>query len=259
MFSVDFTLRNFEYFLLILVRISMFVVVAPFFNTRNTPGRVKVGFSAIVSFMLFFVVDLGTLNYQSVLGYASLVLREAITGLMIGFAAYVCQTIILYAGTLIDMDIGISMAQEFDPTFGTQVSITGNLYNYAILLLLIVSDMHRYIFRAICDSFVLIPVGGTIFRTDSLLLTMTAFLGKLFVLAFRIMLPVFAVIMVLNCVLGIMAKVSPQMNMFAIGMQIKILVGFAVLFLTVMLLPQIADMVFSEMRDMMIKIIEGLS
>ena len=77
MFSVDFTLQNFEYFLLILTRISMFVVVAPFFNTRNTPVRVKIGFSAIVSLMLYFVVDFSALNYSTVVGYAFLVVREA--------------------------------------------------------------------------------------------------------------------------------------------------------------------------------------
>ena len=79
MFSVDFTLQNFEYFLLILTRISMFVVVAPFFNTRNTPVRVKIGFSAIVSLMLYFVVDFSALNYSTVVGCAFLVVREALT------------------------------------------------------------------------------------------------------------------------------------------------------------------------------------
>ncbi len=60
--------------------------------------------------------------------------------------------------------------------------------------------------------------------------SMTTYMGDMFVIAFRIILPVFACIMILNCILGIMAKVSPQMNMFAVGMQMKIMVGFVVLF-----------------------------
>ena len=145
MFSVDFTLQNFEYFLLILTRISMFVVVAPFFNTRNTPVRVKIGFSAIVSLMLYFVVDFSALNYSTVVGYAFLVVREAVTGLIIGFSTYCCIFIIQLAGHMIDMNIGLSMAQEFDPTMGSEVSVTGLLYNQFIMVLLILSGMHIFL------------------------------------------------------------------------------------------------------------------
>ena len=64
--------------------------------------------------------------------------------------------------------------------------------------------------------------------------------------------------MILNCILGILAKVAPQMNMFAVGMQIKILVGFGVLFLTISLLPGIASFIFTEMKKMMVLFIEGM-
>ena len=72
------------------------------------------------------------------------------------------------------------------------------------------------------------------------------------------MLPVFACIMILNCILGIMAKVSPQINMFAVGMQLKVLVGLGVLLLTVTLLPSIANFIFTEMRKMMVLFVEGM-
>ena len=72
----------------------MFVVVAPFFNTSNTPARVKVGFSAIVALLLYFVVDFSALDYTTVVGYAFLVVREAVTGLIIGFSTYCCNFII---------------------------------------------------------------------------------------------------------------------------------------------------------------------
>ena len=64
--------------------------------------------------------------------------------------------------------------------------------------------------------------------------------------------------MILNCVLGIMAKVAPQMNMFSVGMQLKVLVGFVVLFLTVFLLPSVADYIFSEIKTMVKLIAEGM-
>ena len=64
--------------------------------------------------------------------------------------------------------------------------------------------------------------------------------------------------MILNCVLGIMAKVAPQMNMFAVGMQLKILVGYVVLFLTFFLLPEVAEMVFDEIKTMVVLFAEGM-
>lgn len=258
MFSVDFTLQNFEYYLLLLTRISMFVVVAPFFNTSNTPARVKVGFSAIVALLLYFVVDFNDLNYSTVTGYAFLVVKEAITGLLIGFSTYCCNFIILLAGNMIDMNIGLSMAQEYDPSLRTETAITGMLYNYFILILLILSGMHRFIFKTFCDAYTLIPVGGTIFRWDSLLTSTITFISEIFIIGFRITLPVFAVIMLLNAILGVMVKVAPQIHMFSVGAQLKIIVGFVILFLTVFLLPDIATFIFKEMKKMLSLFLQGM-
>lgn len=258
MFSVDFTLQNFEYYLLLLTRISMFVVVAPFFNTSNTPARVKVGFSAIVALLLYFVVDFNDLNYSTVTGYAFLVVKEAITGLLIGFSTYCCNFIILLAGNLIDMNIGLSMAQEYDPSLRTETAITGMLYNYFILILLILSGMHRFIFKTFCDAYTLIPVGGTIFRWDSLLTSTITLISEIFIIGFRITLPVFAVIMLLNAILGVMVKVAPQIHMFSVGAQLKIIVGFVILFLTVFLLPDIATFIFKEMKKMLSLFLQGM-
>ena len=258
MFSIDFTLRNFEYFLLLLTRISMFVVVAPFFNTSNTPARVKIGFSAIVALLLYFVVDFSALDYSTVTGYAFLVVREAVTGLIIGFSTFCCNFIVLLAGHMIDMNIGLSMAQEYDPALRTETSVTGTLYNNFIMILLILSGMHRYIFQTFCDAYKLIPIGGTIFKWDSLLTSTIKFITDIFVIGFRIILPVFAVIMLLNAILGIMVKVAPQIHMFSVGAQLKIIVGFVILFLTVFLLPDIAAFIFKEMKLMMSLYLQGL-
>ena len=142
------------------------------------------------------------------------------------------------------------MATEFNPDMGTESTLTGSLYYYLVLLLLVSSNLHTYLIRAIADSFTVIPIAGQKFAWDHLLNTMIRYMGDLFVIGFRIFLPFFACIMILNCVLGIMAKVAPQMNMFSVGMQLKVLVGFVVLFLTVFLLPSVADYIFSEIKTM---------
>ena len=258
MVNYSFSLQTFEYFILILVRISCFVYIAPFFGMQNTPGRVKIGLSVFISLLLCQVVPGESLGYTGIVGYSIIVLKEGITGLLIGFAANICNSIILLAGNLIDMNLGFSMATEYNPQMQTQASVTSNFYSYFVMLLLIVTNMHHYILRAMADAYQLIPVNGQVFQWDHLLSGMITYMIDAFVIAFRIILPVFACIMILNCVLGIMAKVSPQMNMFAVGMQLKVLVGLVIMFLTIDLFISVSDIIFDEMKRTMVSIIKGM-
>ena len=178
--------------------------------------------------------------------------------MLIGFAANICNSIILLAGNLLDINIGFSMATEYDPQMQTQVSVSANLYNYLVLLLLVITNMHHYILHAVADSYQLIPVNGQVFQWDHLLQGMITYMINSFVIAFRIILPVFACIMILNCILGIMAKVSPQMNMFAVGMQLKVLLGLVVMFLTIGLLMNVSNFIFDEMRRTIVSMIKGM-
>lgn len=258
MVNYSFSLVTFEYFLLILVRISSFVFVAPFFSTPNTPGRVKIGLSLFVSMLLFGILPQTGVTYTGVIEYAIIVIKEGITGLLIGFGANICNSIVLLSGNIIDLNMGLSMATEYDPVTRTQAPVSGNLYNYLVMLLLLASGMDRYLLQAATESFTLIPVNGQVFHWDSLLGGMMQYMADSMILGFRIALPVFAVVMILNCILGIMAKVAPQMNMFAVGIQLKVLVGMAVMLLTVQLLPYVSEFVMTEMRRMVVSMVEGL-
>lgn len=258
MIDVTFSLIDFEYILLILVRIASCVFVAPFFNQRGVPPQAKIGLSFFLAVILYGVVPHPVLEYNTVFGYGVCVMKEAMTGILIGFAANICTYIVTFAGNLIDMDIGLSMATAFNPDMSLQTTITGNLYFYMIFVLLIVSNTHLYILRTAADSFYVVPIAGAVFEWDSLLVTMTKYMIDLFVIGFRIFLPFFATMMILNVILGIMAKVAPQMNMFSVGIQMKILVGYIVLFLTIFLFPKVADMVLDEIKTMVVLIIEGM-
>ena len=260
MINYSFNLATFEYFLLILVRIASFVYIAPFFGMTNTPGRVKIGFSAVVSLLMYSVILPKTgLEYSGVFDYAILVVKEAMVGLLIGYGANICNTIIGLAGKQIDMNIGLSMAMEYDPMTQSQSSVVSNMYNYFILMLLIVTNMHHFIFRALIDSYTVVPIAKVTFQMDHLLTTMVQFLIDTFVISFRIFLPVFAVTMIANCILGILSKASPQLNMFSVGIQIKLMVGLVIMFLTVFLLPDVANYIFGEMKAMIILFIKGMT
>lgn len=258
MIQTTFSLVTFEYFLLILVRITAFMFVAPFFSMDGVPNMTKIGLAGIVSIMVVSVLHPEEAVYSSVIGYGLLVVKELACGILIGFAASICNSIVLFAGNVIDMDIGLSMVSEFDPTLNMQTTVTGQLYYYFMLLLLLVSDMHTYILRAVIDSFTLIPLGGAEFDVNSLLTTFITYFTDMFSIAIRIMLPVMACMLITNCVLGIIAKVAPQMNMFSVGVQIKILVGFAVMFVVIFLFPRVIGYIATEMKTMIVSMIRGM-
>jgi len=252
MINFSFSIYDLEFFLLILTRVSCFVFIAPFFSMQNTPASVRVGISFFTALLLYqALTPAQAVAYDSVLEYALIVIKEAVTGLLIGFSTTICSSIVNFAGSVADMEIGLSMVTLWDPTTRTNVSITGALYQYVLMLLMVASGMYRYLFGALADTFTLIPVNGAIFRTDRILESLITFLGDYIIIGFRIVLPVLCVLMLLNAILGVLAKVSPQMNMFSVGIQVKILVGLAIMFFTAGMLPGIADFVFEEMKRML--------
>ena len=258
MFNATFSLQTFEYFLLVLVRIATCIFAAPFFNTRGIPTKTKIGMVGGIAIMLTGVLPEQNLAYTGIMEYGVIVIKEGITGLLIGYSASICNSIVLFAGSLIDMQIGLSMAQEFNPMTMMNESITGNLYNYMVMLMLLATDMYHYVIRAVCDSYQVLPINQQVFQWDYLLEGISSYMSALLILGFRITLPVFACMMLVNCVLGILAKVSPQMNMFSVGMQLKVLVGLTILFLAFMLIGSVTDNIAQEMKRMVVYMIKGM-
>ena len=175
-----------------------------------------------------------------------------------GFACNICTTVVGFAGRIIDMETGLSMASLMDPTTRENMSITGMIYNYAIMLILIITGIYEYIMKALNESFQLIPIGGAVLNSDRLLDAMLKFMADYVLIAFRICLPMFAVMILLNALLGILAKVAPQMNMFAVGMQMKVLIGLSLLFLTMTMLPGISDLIYTEIKTMVVAFVEAM-
>lgn len=259
MVDFSFSIYDLEYFLLIFTRVSCFVFIAPFFSMKNTPARIRVGISFFTSMLLYqALTPAEVVEFDTTLEYAVIIMKEAVAGLLIGFGATICTSIMSFAGSIADMETGLSMVTLIDPTTRENSSITGVFYQYVLMMLMIATGMYRYLFSAIADSFQLIPVNGVVLHGDRLADAMIEFLGDYVIIGFRIVLPIFCSMLLLNAVLGIMAKVSPQMNMFAVGMQMKIMVGFVVLFLTVSLLPSVANFIFTEMKKLMVLFIEGM-
>lgn len=259
MLNYAFSIYELEYFLLILVRVSCFVFVAPFFSMQNTPRNVRIVLSVFTAALLYQALTPAEyFEYETVLEYAIIVMKEAVVGLLIGFAANICTTIVNFAGSVADMETGLSMVMLMDPSTKQQTSITGAFYQYVLMLLMIATGMYRYLFAALAETYTLIPVNGAIFNTGELVDVMVSFLADYIIIGFRIVLPIFCTILMLNAILGILAKVSPQMNMFAVGIQMKIVTGLSVMFLTASMLPGIADFIFEEIKRMMVAFVGAM-
>lgn len=247
---MSISIGQIEFFLMILVRISAFVYTAPFLSTRNVPFRVKTGLAVCIAVLVQSVTEYEPLIYTGVIGFALMVMKEAVAGAAMGFFANVSQYILAFVGQRMDIDIGFSMVSEFNAVSQSEVTITGTFYSYAVILVMMVSDLHLHIVRAIIESFQLIPAGGAVMDADIYKL-MLVFITDYFILGFRIVLPVYAAILLVDTILGILAKVAPQMNMFAVGIQIKIAVGIVMLYLMVRLIPYVSELIFEEMFQLL--------
>jgi flagellar biosynthetic protein FliR len=149
------------------------------------------------------------------------------------------------------MQIGLSMVSMMDPATSQQITITGSLYSQYLTMALIITGMYQYILKALVDSFTLVPINGAVINTDRMLQTILNFMKEYIVIGFRICLPIFIITFMTNVVLGILAKVSPQMNMFSVGIQIKIVVGLMIMFITITMLSDASNFIFINMKEMM--------
>lgn len=260
MVDINISIYDIEQFVLILIRIVSFIVTAPIFSIASTtPAKVKVGFAVVLAFLAFPLVPREEIVYDTILQYTTIIVKEAAVGVIIGFMANVCMYILNFAGRIIDTEMGFAMASQFDPATRTQVSISGTIYTYFVMFLLIVTNMFQYVIRAVIDSYQLIPLGGAQFHANRILQLMTQFITDCFIIGFRIVLPFFTVIFLMNIILGVLAKVAPQMNMFVVGMQLKVFAGLIVMVLTTALLPSVANFIFTEIKTLVVAAIQAFS
>ena len=259
MINYPFTFEDLEFFLLVFARITAFVFVAPFFSMSNTPRRVRAGFSLLLSILLAQVLtDHNVPTYSTVLGYSILVLKETITGLIIGLGANICMSIVNFAGKVADMEVGLSMVQLFDPLTREGTGFMGSFYQYILILIMLITNMHHYFLRAIVETFSLIPIGGAKFSSEKIVTVMIQFMTDFITISFRICLPIVAAMLLLNAILGVLAKTAPQVNMFSVGIQIKIIVGLGILFLTIGTIPSASEFIFKEMKIMVTAMVQSL-
>lgn len=221
-------------FLLIFVRVSGIIIVAPVFSSRNVPGPIKAGLSMFISLTVLplLATQSPPVIPEQLFVYVFLLMSEVIFGMIIGFASSLVFSAVQMTGSLLDMQIGFGVVNIFDPQAGQQVPLIGNFQYILALLLFLIINGHHILLTAIVSSFKLVPITGVVF-TGSIAQLMVDMVSGIFILAFQITVPVLAALIITDIALGILARTMPQMNVFVVGVPAKIIVGIFVLSVTI--------------------------
>lgn len=240
-------INNSQLFLLILVRMTGLFFITPIFSRRNIPNTIKIGLSLFCAIILVNIIQVDLLN----LSYFDLflfIVRELLVGLIMGFISYLFFSSLYIAGQVIDMQIGFGMVNVLDPQSNTQVPIIGNLYYIIALFIFMIIDGHHWLLDALVRSYEYIPIGYFEF-SDQFISQLIRIISQVFIIGFKISGPILAAIFLVDVLLGIFAKTIPQMNVFIVGMPLKILVGIAIIIITLPLFFSTLQYIFSNMYE----------
>ncbi len=223
---VELILSQYQIFLLILVRTSGIFIFSPFFSSQNIPNIMKVGLTFGLSLVVSTIVPSSVDLNDSTLFI--LLFKELMVGIIIGFISYGFFNAFYVMGQVIDMKIGFGMVNVIDPQNRVQVPLMGNFYYTLSFLMMLGANGHHDIINALKDSYSYIPLGGFIFSENTILLLVDV-LVKSFEIGLKLSMPIVAIVLLTDVLLGIMSKTIPQMNVFVVGMPLKIIVGLMVL------------------------------
>lgn len=239
----ELLLDKYQLFLLVLVRTSGIFLISPFFSSHNIPNTMKIGFSLILSGLITLALDID-MDYAGAT-FVILIVKELMVGFAIGFISYAFFSTFYVMGQIIDMKIGFGMINVVDPQHRVQVPLMGNFYYILAFLLLLSFDGHHMIINALVDSYKFIPIGKFIIKKKSAFM-MIDVLAKSFATGFKLSAPIVIVIFLADLLLGILSRTIPQMNVFVVGMPLKILIGLVIISVSIPIFYSMATGVFNQ-------------
>lgn len=231
-------------FLLILVRVSSAFMLIPAIFPKGTPNTLKVAFSGILAFILSSIIPMEA-ALGSTFAFILSLIYETVNGLIIGFVISLCFYGVRLAGELIDFQIGFSMISIYDPTSGNSSTLFEKLFNTAALVIFITIDGHHMILRCLVESYNLVKVGHLAIGTGSPIYVISVFTDY-FTLGIKIAIPVIAVLLMTDIIMGLIARAVPQLNVLILGLPIKILVGLTAISI---LLPFLFSIIIDNFKN----------
>ncbi len=227
MIPEQLTAEQIQVFLLIFVRITAMITLLPIFGSQNIPVQLKAGFSFLLAIILFPMVPVNAPEsfVFTIPSFALFVIRELFVGLTIGYATSLLFAAVQFAGRLVDTQMGFALVRLVDPFSNAASTVTGQfqILIYSIVFLLI--NGHYFLLLAVQKSFEVIPLLGANMPTGSVANVLVSMVADVFIMAVRLAAPVYSVLVLTSLSLGIVARTVPQINIFFVGLPLKIGLG----------------------------------
>jgi flagellar biosynthetic protein FliR len=237
---------------------SSLFVVTPVFGGRNVPSYLKVGLAFFCSIILVTLLKDVTVEFTDIFSYAAIVLKELAIGIILGFTSYLVFSALYLAGQIIDTQIGFGMVNVLDPLHDTQVPLTGNFLYILTLMFFLIMNGHHVLLTALFKSYNILPVNSFVFN-DVLFNNMLNIFYETFQIGFKISIPIIAASLLAEIALGILTKTVPQMNVFVIGMPLKVGVGLVTLLAMIPMYLTTMDITFNKMYNYIYLIIKSMA
>lgn len=224
----QFSERQLVGFILVLARVSPLFLLAPIFSSKMVPARARGVLAVAISFGLAPLALHGQKLSFDATTLAGLLGKEILVGLAYAFALAAVFAAVSVAGSLLDLAVGFSFGSLIDPISGVQSTILSQLYAMVGFLIFIALDGDHWMIEGLARSYQLVPmtkfpsIGALVGGADK------AFVS-IFGSAIELAAPVLLAALLTDCALGLMARVMPQLNVFAVGFPAKIAIGLLVM------------------------------
>ena len=218
---MQLSLQNWLFFILIFARVVSIISLAPVYGGRNLPAMSRIGFSALLSYLFYAVLPQPAVELTN--NFWLLLPGEVLVGLGIGYVTMLFFNAVQMAGNLIDIPMGFTMVNVFDPNTDTQLPIMGNFYYVLAMLLFLVTNAHQMLLAAMLESYQWFGLGHQI--TGSLLVSFGETFAAIFLIGVKISIPVVGVMLMSDVALALLARTVPSLNAFILGVPVKIALG----------------------------------
>ncbi len=252
---MEYWLDQFHIFLLVLLRVSALLMVAPIFGHRTWLARAKVGLAFTVSIILFPIVADQPLDVPAgILPYALMMIREVLMGVVMGFVVLLLFVGIQFAGQVAGLQMGFGIVNVIDPQSSNQLSIMGQFLNILAILLLLSLNGHHTILTGLVTSFETIPLGGVVLKAG-LMQKMIAITAEVFIIGVKIAAPIMTALFLVTAAMGVLARTVPQMNVFMVGFPVQISVGLGAFLVCMPLFAMLVErLIITMRRDMLVMV-----
>lgn len=240
-----------ELFILIFMRVSGLFLIVPIFGARNIPVIFRIGFALFLSYLIIgsqsLPANVRPDTYTQLAFYA---MTELVIGLVLGFVTLLAFSAISMAGQLIDTHLGFGLVHMLDPQSGMEVTLMGKFKNILAIIIFFTIDGHHALISIVAGSFDHIPAGNVRLGTVVTLGMIELFVNY-FILALTIAIPIIAASIIVEMVFGIIVRTVPQMNIFVLGIPIKIVIGLIAIYLLIPVYVAFMGDMFGDMMDSM--------